>query len=283
MPWREAVDEIRWLTRHDLPELIRPRRLPQGGRAFTVVRRLGTAVGMWAWKGRGKDRSSQPGRPVPPAAHRRRAPRPDLHQARPDHLLRRGPLPRGAGRGVQEVPRPGAGRALQRGAGHRRERARPVARGRLLVVRPPPARRRLDRPGPRRHAAHRRARRGEGAAHHRSPSWSTRTSASWRGWRPFLVGRLPVRRAGQPAGAGRAVRRDHHRGARLPPRGPEHARRGQELRRPRPARLHHPEAPPHPRHPPGAGDGAPRRLQLRRRGLDEATPASTPTRSCAPA
>jgi ubiquinone biosynthesis protein len=57
MPWREAVDEVRWLTRHDLPELIRPRRLPSGGRAFTVVRRLGTAVGMWAWRGRGKDRS----------------------------------------------------------------------------------------------------------------------------------------------------------------------------------------------------------------------------------
>jgi ubiquinone biosynthesis protein len=57
MPWREAVDEIRWLTRHDLPELIRPRRFPQGGRAFTVVRRLGTAVGMWAWQGRGKERS----------------------------------------------------------------------------------------------------------------------------------------------------------------------------------------------------------------------------------
>ncbi len=57
MPWREAVDEIRWLTRHDLPELIRPRRLPQGGRAFTVVRRLGTAVALWAWKGRGRDRS----------------------------------------------------------------------------------------------------------------------------------------------------------------------------------------------------------------------------------
>ena len=42
-----------------------------------------------------------------------------------------------------------------------------------------------------------------------------------------------------------------------------------ELRRPRPAGLRHPEAPPHPRHPTGAGDGAPRRLQLRRRGRDE--------------
>jgi ubiquinone biosynthesis protein len=57
MPWRAPVDQIRWLTRHDLPELIRPRRLPRGRRAFTVVRRLGTAVGMWAWRGRGRERS----------------------------------------------------------------------------------------------------------------------------------------------------------------------------------------------------------------------------------
>ena len=34
----------------------------------------------------------------------------------------------------------------------------------------------------------------------------------------------PGDRAGQPAGAGRAVRRDRHRGARLPARGAEHAR-----------------------------------------------------------
>ncbi len=57
MPWREAVDQIRWLTRRDLPELIRPRRFPRGRRVFTVVRRLGTAVGMWAWKGRGRGRA----------------------------------------------------------------------------------------------------------------------------------------------------------------------------------------------------------------------------------
>ncbi|HEY6531609.1 MAG TPA: AarF/UbiB family protein [Acidimicrobiales bacterium] len=57
MPWRDPVDQIRWLVRHDLPELIRPRRLPRSRRVFTVVRRLGTAVGLWAWRGRGKERS----------------------------------------------------------------------------------------------------------------------------------------------------------------------------------------------------------------------------------
>ena len=57
MPWREAVDEIRWLTRHDLPDLIRPRRTPRGRRVFTVARRLGTAVGLWAWRGRGTPNS----------------------------------------------------------------------------------------------------------------------------------------------------------------------------------------------------------------------------------
>jgi hypothetical protein len=28
MPWREVVDSIRWLTKHDLPELTSARRLP---------------------------------------------------------------------------------------------------------------------------------------------------------------------------------------------------------------------------------------------------------------
>jgi len=56
MPWRGSVDEIRWLIRRDLPELIRPRRVPRGRRAVTVVRRLGTAVALWAWRSRGRGR-----------------------------------------------------------------------------------------------------------------------------------------------------------------------------------------------------------------------------------
>jgi hypothetical protein len=36
MPWREVVDSIRWLTRHDLPELTSARRLPDVRRAATV-------------------------------------------------------------------------------------------------------------------------------------------------------------------------------------------------------------------------------------------------------
>jgi ubiquinone biosynthesis protein len=56
MPWREAVEEVRWLIRHDLPELIRPRRFPRGRRVFTVVRHLGTAVALWWWRGRGRER-----------------------------------------------------------------------------------------------------------------------------------------------------------------------------------------------------------------------------------
>ncbi|MCD9625000.1 ABC1 kinase family protein [Rhabdothermincola salaria] len=47
MPWREAVDAVRWVTRAQLPDLIRPRRLPRGRRVFTVVRRLGTALLPW--------------------------------------------------------------------------------------------------------------------------------------------------------------------------------------------------------------------------------------------
>jgi photosystem II stability/assembly factor-like uncharacterized protein len=85
------------------------------------------------------------------------------------------------------------------------------------------ARRGVDRPGARGHAAHRRGRRGQGAA----PTVARlvhRTCGSWPG-SPRSWSAHPGRRAGQPAGAGRAVRRDHHRGARLPPRGREHARR----------------------------------------------------------
>ena len=57
-------------------------------------------------------------------------------------------------------------------------------------------------------------------------------------WLAPQAGRAhPHRGPGQPAGAGRAVRPDHHRGARLPARGREHARHRPHVRRARPAGL----------------------------------------------
>ena len=52
MEWREVVDAVRWTTRHRLPELTRPRRLPDLGRTFSVVRGFGTALGLWWLTGR---------------------------------------------------------------------------------------------------------------------------------------------------------------------------------------------------------------------------------------
>jgi ubiquinone biosynthesis protein len=58
MPWREPVDGVRWVTRAQLPELIRPRRLPKGGRVFSVVWHLGRALGPWYLRDRGKGREA---------------------------------------------------------------------------------------------------------------------------------------------------------------------------------------------------------------------------------
>ena len=107
------------------------------------------------------------------------------------------------------------------------------------------------------HAARLRTRRGgrgEGAAP------AGRRPRAERHRRHELAGALPDRadpggHPGQPAGPGRAVRRDDRRGARLPPRGRQHARH-----RPRPGRDEpavRGRAPPSPRagDPPGAGHG----------------------------
>jgi ubiquinone biosynthesis protein len=57
MPWREVVDSIRWLTKHDLPELTSARRLPDVRRAVTVVADFGTAIGLWWLTGRRKGKA----------------------------------------------------------------------------------------------------------------------------------------------------------------------------------------------------------------------------------
>lgn len=54
MPWREVVDSIRWLTKHDLPELTSARRVPDVKRAVTVVADFGSALGLWWATGRRK-------------------------------------------------------------------------------------------------------------------------------------------------------------------------------------------------------------------------------------
>lgn len=48
MRWREAVTGLRWRSRMDVPELVRPRRTPSGTRVVTVVRHLAPALVLWA-------------------------------------------------------------------------------------------------------------------------------------------------------------------------------------------------------------------------------------------
>ena len=89
--------------------------------------------------------------------------------------------------------------------------------------------------------------RGQGAA---AASGRSRATRSGRVGLARAVPRRPHpdRRAGQPAGAGRGLRRDDLRGARLPPRSREHARRRADARRTRTARLCHPPPAPHAGH-----------------------------------
>ncbi len=56
-PWELRLEEITWLpsvpalrreTQRQIPDLIRPRRVPPGVRVVRVVRHLGAAVGLWA-------------------------------------------------------------------------------------------------------------------------------------------------------------------------------------------------------------------------------------------
>ena len=184
----------------------------------------------------------------------------------------------------KKLPRPGAARAVRGRARGRRGRPRPAARGgvRVASTATPLAAASIAQV----HAAtpaHRRGGRGQGAAPVGRRASSTRTSRVMAWLAPVPRRPHPGRRAGQPAGARRAVRRDDHRGARLPPRGREHARRrprrfaelgqrGYVVPRPHPElvtprvlvmeRL----------------DG----LRVRRRRRHARTPASTPRRSSAP-
>lgn len=52
MTWRRAVPSVRWAIARQLPDLVRPRRLPSLGRLATVVWQLGLAVAPWVLVGR---------------------------------------------------------------------------------------------------------------------------------------------------------------------------------------------------------------------------------------
>ncbi|MEJ5255742.1 MAG: AarF/UbiB family protein [Acidimicrobiales bacterium] len=52
MPWRRAVPAVRWVQRSQLPDLVRPRRLPPVRRLARVVRHLGAALAGWYLTGR---------------------------------------------------------------------------------------------------------------------------------------------------------------------------------------------------------------------------------------
>src|SRR5579884_3462645 len=47
MVWRRGIDELRARTRREVPQLLRRRLLPPGGRVVTVGARLGVALGAW--------------------------------------------------------------------------------------------------------------------------------------------------------------------------------------------------------------------------------------------
>jgi ubiquinone biosynthesis protein len=48
MSWRPAVPAVRWVVARELPDLVRPRRVPSLGRLATVVWHLGSALARWA-------------------------------------------------------------------------------------------------------------------------------------------------------------------------------------------------------------------------------------------
>ena len=52
--WRDRVDTIRSTVERQIPGLIKPKKVPAGGRLFEVAGRLGGAVALWAVTGRRK-------------------------------------------------------------------------------------------------------------------------------------------------------------------------------------------------------------------------------------
>ena len=156
-------------ARAEVPVLTKPSRVPPGARVVSrgAPRSVGAVAAVAGPQAARPVRHArgEPRRHLAAAAPRRRAARADLHQARPDHLERRGPVPARARQRVQAVPRPGAGRAVRRPSARS---SRPTSAAASRTCSPSfdthAAGGRVDRPGARGHAAHRRGGRRQGAA-----------------------------------------------------------------------------------------------------------------------
>ena len=163
-PWEVERNDVRWLNLAVTLRRQAQAEVPALTRAVAPAARSASRVGRRAADRRRRpvDRPQatralrrRPGRQserhLEAAADRRRGARTHLHQARPDHLLRRGPVPDRTRRGVQEVPRPGSARTVRGRPADGRAGPRRPSGGRLRIVRRDGARLGLDRPGARGH------------------------------------------------------------------------------------------------------------------------------------
>ena len=207
-----------------MPELVRPRRFPKGTRVFTVLRHLVPAVGLWAIGARRAGGSTSIG----DLSRRLRVAAEHLG---PTYIKLAQIISSGEGLFPEELVReckkcrdqvpPESWADVRRVV--EEELGRPIDDVFAWIDRTPLASASIAQV----HAATLRT--GERVVVKvQRPSVATFVHAdiavmAWLA--PHLVGRIPDRRARQPAGARRALRRDHHRGARLPPRSAEHARR----------------------------------------------------------
>ena len=151
--WRAAVPEVRRRVQRELPELVRPRKVPPGLRVFRVARHLGVGLAAWALIDR------RQGGSVSRAGISRRL-REAAEALGPTYIKLGQIISSGEGIFPPELvvefkkcrdqvppePFPVVREVVEADLG------RPLRRG-VLVVRATPARRRLDRPGPRRHPA----------------------------------------------------------------------------------------------------------------------------------